>query len=208
MTVEKLTLEEEPISVTFDQTSNHILVLAHDNTAIKVNAETKQFETFRLPFECRRAAWSHGKFYIADSTHNIHSSSDLTTFELLPKLHINEISDLKVSPNGEYLATADSNRVIYIWKTEDYSILRDRWTYHTSRITELEWSKDSKYLVTGSVDYNMILWRVDSDAPVEVVKQAHKLGVNSVCFGRIEEGKLQVFSSGNDFSIKKWVINL
>lgn len=208
MSVEKLDIEEEPISVTFDQSSNHILVLAHNNTVIKVNADTKQTETFHLPFECRRAAWSHGNIYITDTSHNIHLTSDLTTFQLLNKIHNNEISDLKVSPNGEYLATADSNRYIYVWKTEDNSIVRDRWTYHNSRITELNWSADSKYVVTGSVDYSIILWNVESDAPVQIVKQAHKLGVNSTCFGKSDEGKVRVFSSGNDYSIKKWVITL
>jgi chromatin assembly factor 1 subunit B len=85
--------------------------------------------------------------------------------------HNKSINCCKFSPNGEMLATGDSDGVLFIWQYSDEEILidptvdldfppnKENWKHnrkvhvrHNGDINCVAWSPDSKYIATGSAD--------------------------------------------------------
>ncbi|KAM6931867.1 echinoderm microtubule-associated protein-like 2 isoform 2-T2 [Lycodopsis pacificus] len=75
------------------------------------------------------------------------------------------ISNVKYSPDGNFLAVASHDNFVYIYAvTEDgrkYS-RAGKCTGHSSFVTHLDWSADSQHLVTNSGDYEILFWEASS----------------------------------------------
>ncbi|KAM7398914.1 hypothetical protein PAMP_018218 [Pampus punctatissimus] len=75
------------------------------------------------------------------------------------------ISNIKYSPDGNFLAVASHDNFIYIYAVADNGRKYSRagkCTGHSSFVTHLDWSKDSQYLVTNSGDYEILFWEASS----------------------------------------------
>ncbi|XP_036934516.1 echinoderm microtubule-associated protein-like 2 isoform X1 [Acanthopagrus latus] len=75
------------------------------------------------------------------------------------------ISNVKYSPDGNFLAVASHDNYVYIYAVTEngrkYSRV-GKCTGHSSFVTHLDWSKDSQYLVTNSGDYEILFWEASS----------------------------------------------
>ncbi|XP_073345331.1 echinoderm microtubule-associated protein-like 2 isoform X1 [Pagrus major] len=75
------------------------------------------------------------------------------------------ISNVKYSPDGNFLAVASHDNYVYIYAVTEngrkYSRV-GKCTGHSSFVTHLDWSRDSQYLVTNSGDYEILFWEASS----------------------------------------------
>lgn len=115
----------------------------------------------------------------------------------------NQISTLEFSPDASLLAVGDLRGRVLVFKVADGSLVTDRWTAHTARITSLAWNQSGSHVVSGSLDTNIFVWSLASPGDWLEVKNAHKEGVNGVAW--INESS-KIASAGSDAAVKVWKV--
>lgn len=130
------------------------------------------------------------------------SGSQLTEDKVLE--HRGGVTAVKYSPDGAYLAAADSNRKIVLYKVGDYAPAHNNeWGFHTARVNCLAWSPNSKALVSGGLDTNLIVWFPEQPGKHFIIKHAHPQSqITRVAF---ISDKL-VASTGQDATVRVWSI--
>lgn len=134
------------------------------------------------------------------------SSGSLSEIKSIPN-STGTISALAFSKDGTHLAAGNSVGKIYVYSTDSWELVADRWSAHTARVTSIAWDDSGKYAASGSLDTNVFVWCLEKKQQGKRIKapNAHKDGVNGVCW--VEGGK--VASAGGDANIKIWnVANL
>ncbi|EEP76084.1 conserved hypothetical protein [Uncinocarpus reesii 1704] len=119
------------------------------------------------------------------------------------KVSRNPISAMAFSPDGSLLAAGDSRGRIVVFKAEDGSIVTDRWTAHTGRVTSMAWSSNGTQLVSGGLDTNIFVWSLDRRGDWLEAPNAHKEGVNAVAWIADDS---KVASAGADGAVKIWQV--
>ncbi|XP_058015918.1 echinoderm microtubule-associated protein-like 3 isoform X4 [Ahaetulla prasina] len=74
-----------------------------------------------------------------------------------------QLSVVRYSPDGEFLAIGSHDNFIYIYSVEEKEHKYTRFgrcTGHSSFITHLDWSKDGKFIMSNSGDYEILYWEV------------------------------------------------
>ncbi|XP_070622263.1 echinoderm microtubule-associated protein-like 3 isoform X1 [Erythrolamprus reginae] len=74
-----------------------------------------------------------------------------------------QLSAVRYSPDGEFLAIGSHDNFIYIYSVEEKEHKYTRFgrcSGHTSFITHLDWSKDGKFIMSNSGDYEILYWDV------------------------------------------------
>ena len=84
------------------------------------------------------------------------------------------ISALAFSPSGERLAVGAANGKIHAYAAKDWSLVTDRWSAHTGRITCLAWDSAGESAVSGSLDTNVMIWSVADPGKRVKALNAHK----------------------------------
>ena len=113
---------------------------------------------------------------------------------------------LAFAPDGGLLAAGFANGKILVFdatKGEEWPVAITRWSSHTGRVTALAWRADGKFAVSGSLDTAVFVWSVESPGKRISVMNAHKEGVNGVCF----QGDKKVISAGMDAAVKAWDVD-
>ncbi|KPM46245.1 putative WD repeat-containing protein C9G1.05 [Neonectria ditissima] len=135
------------------------------------------------------------RIYKADSSGNLDQIKALTN----PS---GTISALAFSKDGAHLAAGNGVGKIYVYKTDSWDLVADRWSAHTARVTAIAWDDSGAYAASGSLDTNVFVWCLEKKNQGKRIKaaNAHKDGVNGICW--IAGGK--VASAGGDATIKVW----
>ncbi|KAI9696139.1 MAG: WD40 repeat-like protein [Bogoriella megaspora] len=120
------------------------------------------------------------------------------------------VSALAFSADGSHLAAGSTAGKLAAYSTKDFSLLTNRWTGHTARVTCVSWSDDNKFAVSGSLDTNVFVWSLADPGKRVKAANAHKDGVNGVSWvdGGKEDGKKgrKVLSAGGDAAVKVWKV--
>jgi WD40 repeat protein len=112
--------------------------------------------------------------------------------------HRGALTSVAYSPNGQLIASADTNREIMVFDAASKDVKVKGWVFHTARVNCVAWSPDSSHLVSGSLDQSIIVWNVAAPEKRIQVKNCHQGGVNSVAF--IDD--TTVASSGQDCALR------
>jgi WD40 repeat protein len=71
-----------------------------------------------------------------------------------------QISDIKVSPNGETVAMASLDGAIYVYNTGDYAA-KAKCRGHTGKVIHLDYSVDGQFLRSNCTAGDLLFWEVD-----------------------------------------------
>lgn len=112
------------------------------------------------------------------------------------------ISTLSFSPKGTFLAAGNTGGKIQVYsgKTGEWTLVTDRWSTHTARITAVAWNDSEEFAASGSLDTNVYVWSVANPGKRVKTLNAHKDGVNGVAW----VGKDTVLTTGGDATVKVW----
>ncbi|MBD2187905.1 SpoIIE family protein phosphatase [Pseudanabaena mucicola] len=108
------------------------------------------------------------------------------------------------SRDGQYIASASSDRSIKIW--DESGILLQTLVGHTNWVTSVAFSPDGKLLVSGSRDNMLKLWKRNPDTgnfeeqPIATLK-GHDGPVLDVCFSNNGE---MIASASEDTTVRLW----
>lgn len=117
---------------------------------------------------------------------------------------------VRISPNGEFAAVADSFGKYTLYKNSDQSVVTTRWAFHSSKVLDAQWTPDSKFIISGGLDTGILMYSVGRPAKVLKSLLAHQTGVSGLTWLSYEEEKklASFISTGLDGVIKSWVVDL
>ena len=136
---------------------------------------------------------------------------DLTNLRKLPKIgtgHTSLINDIAMAPNGNFYATASSDKTIRIWSaTDDYTTAGKHISSYSLRFNEtpvkaIDISCDSLLIATGADDKTVKIISVN-DKKLQANLLGHSNWVKTVRFSR---DALLVASGSDDRTLKLWDI--
>jgi WD40 repeat protein len=90
-----------------------------------------------------------------------------------------------------------------VYQVADGSLVTDRWTAHTARITSIAWNESGTLLASGSLDTNIFVWSLANQGDWLQASNAHKEGVNGVAW---LAGGSRIASAGADAAVKVWKV--
>ena len=134
---------------------------------------------------------------------------DLTNLRKLPKIgtgHTSLINDIAMAPNGNFYATASSDKTIRIWSaTDDYTtadISSYSLRFNETPVKAIDISCDSLLIATGADDKTVKIISVN-DKKLQANLLGHSNWVKTVRFSR---DALLVASGSDDKTLKLWDI--
>ncbi|ODN00958.1 U5 small nuclear ribonucleoprotein 40 kDa protein, partial [Orchesella cincta] len=130
-------------------------------------------------------------------------TSSLLSPIMLLEGHAAEILCARFSPKGDVLASAGSERCVYLWQTYgecDSAIMQPP---HGGTICDLRFNFDGTALYTASVDKTVGVWDVSTGSRIKRLK-GHTNFVNAV--GEAKTGPPLVVSGSDDAQVRVWDI--
>jgi WD40 repeat protein len=198
-------LESQPQGVAVSQKGD-LIVVATLNSVVVLRGD-KVVHTLATKFQPSCVAISVDNTEVAvgakdNSIHIYTLSGDTLKEDTVLAKHRGFLTAVSYSPDGQYLASSDSNRDIFVWNKDKRDIKVEGWVYHNARVTTIAWSPDSRFVASGSLDSHVYVASVENPHKQIAIKTAHRGGVNSVLW--VDE--TTVASTGLDCSIKTWTI--
>lgn len=128
------------------------------------------------------------------------SSLSLTTELRDPTAAISTL----VFSTSSHLAAGLSNGKIFVYSNSsgDWSLVTNRWSAHTARVTCISWSSDGKKAASGGLDTNVFVWSLADPGKRVKALNAHKDGVGGIAW----VGEDKVLSCGADAAVKCWKV--
>ena len=200
-----------PRDLSVSRKNNNTVFILFSDTIFKVtNGKVENKEKFGGKFEATALTVNEGfnEICIGDKKGKLHifNSEDLKPINNnnTLELHTGEITVLKLSPDQKLIASGDNLKYIKIWNAETKEIVNDRCDFHSAKIYDLNWSNDNNYLISCSLDYNVIIWKMDNKSKFKEFINVEGDQINSVVF--ISKDKCDFVCGGNVGSIRKFII--
>ncbi|RHZ71165.1 hypothetical protein CDV55_108335 [Aspergillus turcosus] len=181
-------------------------VLVGTSEGVEIYRDGKKTGDFK-PKSTVTAVAAHGNVAAVGGEDSSVQICEISNSSLSPKTDIkasrNPVSALAFSPNGSLLAIGDSRGRVLVYQVADGSLVTDRWTAHTARVTSIAWNGSDTLLASGSLDTNIFVWSLANPGDWLQVSNAHKEGVNGVAW---LAGGSRIASAGADAAVKVWKV--
>lgn len=116
--------------------------------------------------------------------------------------HRAAISRLAYSPDGQHLASSDTNRQLIIWAASGKTPKITGWEFHSARINDIAWSPDNIHIASASLDQSFIVWNINEQTTRIQQKQAHIGGINTIRWLDANS----IVTAGQDCCAKTWAV--
>ncbi|OJJ04565.1 hypothetical protein ASPVEDRAFT_54703 [Aspergillus versicolor CBS 583.65] len=177
-------------------------VLVTTSEGVEIHKDGQKVGDFKAKFSVTAVA-AHGSVAAVGGDDSTVQFCDISGSSLIPKRDIkasrDAVSYLAFSPDGSNLAIGDSRGRVLVYKVADGSLVNDRWTAHTARITSIAWNNNGNHIVSGALDTNVFAWSLTTPGDWLQVSNAHKEGVNGVAW---IAGGSKIASVGADAAVK------
>ncbi len=112
--------------------------------------------------------------------------------------HPKPVTCLSIRAQGDLLASGSTDQHVYIWRTEDGSLLH-RLQGHSAYIQSITASSDGGYLASGSVDRSVRIWRFENGDLVHALG-GHAGEISSLAFSQ----DARFLASGDVNQVRIW----
>ncbi|KAL4801414.1 transcriptional regulator of RNA polII, SAGA, subunit-domain-containing protein [Aspergillus unguis] len=177
-------------------------VLVATSEGIEIHKDGSKAGQYKPKFSVTAVA-AHGNVAAIGGDDSTVQITDVSGSTLTPQRDIKAsrdvVSALAFSPDGSKLAIGDSRGRVLVYNVADGSVVTDRWTAHTARITSISWNDNGTHVVSGSLDTNIFVWSLSKPGDWLQVSNTHKEGVNGVAW---IAGDSKIVSAGADAAVK------
>eukprot|EP01064_Diplonema_japonicum_P006870 TRINITY_DN14698_c0_g1_i1.p1 TRINITY_DN14698_c0_g1~~TRINITY_DN14698_c0_g1_i1.p1 ORF type:complete len:368 (+),score=75.36 TRINITY_DN14698_c0_g1_i1:40-1104(+) len=122
-------------------------------------------------------------------------TSELEAPVMLLTGHQSEVLCLEFSPQGNTLASAGADRMIYIWNVYGQCPNLHRFKGHTNAILQLKYNDTGSQIYTASADSTVCIWDVESQTRVKKIQHTKEI-VNTCSTSRT--GAPLLLAGGDD----------
>jgi len=193
-----------PTGVAVGQKDQNLIVVSATNLIVVVkNGKVASKESIKYQATSIALSADETEVSVGGSDNKVHVyslSGDKLTSKRDYEQHRGAITRLQYSPNGQYLASADSNREVIVW--QNGTPKTSGWVFHTAKVNGIAWSPDGVHIATAGLDSNVIIWNIDNQNSRIMIKGAHAGGVKDVLW----VNNNTIATIGQDCSLKTWDI--
>lgn len=143
------------------------------------------------------------EIYIGAQDGHVHVKNLNLEFISKHKFHMSEISVVKVSNNGQLVASGDTTKNIYIWNASSKEVVNNRFVFHSAKVFDIAWSQDDLMLASGSLDHTVIIWSIAEKSRIKVLTDVDIEAILSVRF--VNSDKEFIFG-GHSCGLRKYAI--
>ncbi|HBE68614.1 MAG TPA: hypothetical protein DDW52_10755 [Planctomycetaceae bacterium] len=114
---------------------------------------------------------------------------DLVTGQLLQRIdrpHADTVISLRFSPDGKTLASGSTDRMLKLWNTEDWSLIKTL-EGHTHHVTAIDWNVNLRQLASGSADATVKVWDIETSKAERTISGLKSEVTNLVYVGRDDQ---------------------
>jgi len=120
-------------------------------------------------------------YNIADPAALDGTEARLCSEEIVLSEHRADVTAMRFSPSGEFLASCDAANKVYVWNLlADTPVVLHSFANHTARVACLDWLPCGRRLVSGSLDQHVFVWNMDEPLKKVDIAAAHRGGVAGV----------------------------
>eukprot|EP00659_Diplonema_papillatum_P008290 gene8290-12792_t len=127
-------------------------------------------------------------------------TSDLEAPVMHLQGHESEVLTMRFSPLGNTLASAGTDKLIFIWNVYGHCQNLHRFKGHTNAITELQWNTSGDRLYTSSADCTVCIWDVPGMTRIKKIKHAEIVN----CCAVSKRGDPLLVAGGDDGFARLW----
>ncbi|XP_053207066.1 actin-interacting protein 1-like [Panonychus citri] len=205
-------LPSQPKSLSFLAKNQDKAVIAAYSSITVVNLKQNKIEqNFSVTYEPTSISVHPSENHFAVGGLKDHKVHVYTYTEgcdsITPKIDLDHrdcLADVAYSPDGQFLAAADANRKVVLYRSPNYELAHNvEWGFHTARVNCLAWSPDSLHLASGSLDTGLIVWDVSKPHNHIALKKAHP---QSQITRIIWLDGNKIITTGQDSNVKIWTV--
>jgi len=103
------------------------------------------------------------------------------------EFHKSEVSVIKLSHDGNLVASGDSSKNIYIWSSTKKEIVNNRFVFHSAKVNDIAWFEDDTKLASASLDRSAIVWSIADKSRIKTFSDIDVENVIAVSFENDKE---------------------
>lgn len=115
------------------------------------------------------------------------------------------VTDIKFSPDNQYVAIASAKKQVKIIQTSDFKTEKQNYSFHSVKVNCLSWTPDSKYIASCGTDGHVFIYNLDkAHSPIHL-RGAHAQSID-VTSCQFKDSSTLLTTGRQDCSIRSWNI--